>query len=94
MGKWSEHTIEKWENTNINEEIEVVGKAFKKYFTVYIALIGGGIAVATSSKIPYVVGLGVFHAALGVINLAATGVWYHVKLGNLRIIYELRKDKN
>jgi hypothetical protein len=91
QSKWSERILAQWESVAVTEYIDGVQQLYKKWMVVCVAIVTGGAAMIAASSNPRLIAFGLFLAMAGIINIAVTKLWVHMKLSMIRIIYELQK---
>ena len=91
QSKWSEHIIAQWDSVTVTEYIDDIQRVYKKWIVVCVALVSGGAAMMATTSNPRLVAFGLFLTIAGILNIAVTKLWVHVKLSMLRIVYELQK---
>lgn len=91
QSKWSERILAQWESVTVIEYVDDIQRLYKKWIIVCVALVAGGAAMMAASSNPRLVAFGLFLSIAGIVNIAVTKLWVHVKFSMLRIVYELQK---
>ena len=91
--KWSQRIVEQWKSVSVHEYIDGIQQLYKKWMIICAVIVTGGAAMIAASSNPRMIAFGLFLSTAGIINIAVTKLWVHMKLSMIRIVYELR-EKN
>jgi hypothetical protein len=80
-----------WESVTVTEYIDGIQQLYKKWTVICVVIVTGGAAMIAVSSNPRLVAFGLFLALTGIINIAVTKLWVHMKLSMIRIVHELQK---
>ena len=89
---WSERIMTQWESGTIAEHIDDIQRLYRKSLIICAAFVAGGAALMMATSNQRLIAFGIFLALTGIINIAVTKIWIHVKMSMFRVVFELQKQ--
>ena len=92
MKKWSEMLDEQWQVWDVKRRADELQRAYHVWNAAGILMTIIGAVIICVSDDTRIVGLGLFLALTGMINVAIMKIWVHTKMSMLHVIWEMRRE--
>jgi hypothetical protein len=92
MKKWSEMLDEQWQVWDVKRRADELQRTYHVWNAVGILMTIVGAVIICVSEDTRIVGLGLFLALTGMINVAIMKIWVHTKMSMLHVIWEMRRE--
>jgi hypothetical protein len=92
MTKWSELLTEKWRVWDVKHTADELQRTYNRWNIVGVLMTLVGAVIICITDDPRIIGIGVFLALTGMINVAIMKTWVHTKLSMLHVIWEMRRE--